>query len=195
MVVSRKWPPHSVTTVFASIILLSWMVLSYLADQSGLTVPQYLVSRGPVGNFAIVFLSPIIHQKLQYVMGNLLVLLAIGPLVEDRLGSRIYAEYSIGVGIGLSVLALMLEAPTVGYSGVTYALVGRELVGSSVDFTGGAGSVARVLLVIFVLYWQLTTIAIDGASLISHVGGLSIGVATALLLQGGFSIRGYLLRT
>lgn len=179
---------HSVTVLAALVVLLSWIALAELAG-GGDNISQYLTSRSPIGNLLIFFLSPILHQGLEYVLGNLLILLAVGPFVESRMGRQSYAEFSIAAGVGLSILAVALSHPTVGYSGITYALTGREFTSTITDGVRRDGSLNRFLIISGILLFQLVTIAGDGTSVVAHAGGLVVGAASATSAYYGYSIK------
>lgn len=185
MAKNRLLQSYSVTVGLALVIMLSWLVVSALADEARMTVPTYLLSHGPLGKVLIFLCGPVIHQGMDLLLGNLLFLLALGPIVESRVGWRQYLLFVAFAGYSLTLLAYLLSMPTVGISGVTHALTGRE-AGAKIGNLGGALDTAplETLVVALVLTYQLLRLP-SGGSLIAHAGGLALGFSVAIGVTTG----------
>ncbi|WP_276259023.1 rhomboid family intramembrane serine protease [Haloglomus litoreum] len=192
---ARPFESYSVTTGLALVLLLVWLVVSVLASGAGKSVPTYLESQGAAGRILIFLFGPLIHQGVDLLLGNLLFLLAIGPFVESRVGWRQYLLFIALAGYALTVLAYLLGMATVGISGVTHALTGREAGARLGDLSGAIGtSPVETLVVALVFIYQISQLP-AGGSIVAHAGGLvlgfliAVGVATDYLEQNWLEER------
>lgn len=130
------------------------------------------------------------HADFGHVFGNILVLLIVGPVLEDRIGGRRWVALYLGGG-ALVVLSHVLLYPTsetgvVGASGAVFAILGALAI------VAGKTSVPVPLPYVMIMFrmpvWIMALIygAINVAYALSpgsgvawwgHFGGLALGIA------------------
>ncbi len=160
--------------VTSSIVLLN--IAMFLLVQLGVLFPTYYVSFP--GNWTVgTFLAHISHVEIFHIFINMFVLVQLGPLLEERLGSYGMAVSSIGIWL-LSVFLMVpfLDAPTLGYSGILM------------------GQLALLFMLFYHVphirtqlgFWLLLNVMIGlvpGISFIGHGAGAVSGFAVFWLLQ------------
>lgn len=185
-------PTYSATVVATLLIFFTWAVVSALASQADLTVPKYLITRSEIGEFMVFFFGPIIHQKLDYVLGNTLILLLIGPLVEQRIGQSRYIQFSLFAGYLITILMYSVGSPTVGYSGITHSLTGHEFASRLIRYdTVFTEQYFRTVIVILTLAYQVMTLSGEGSAT-AHILGILIGLTFAICMDTGVLERDWL---
>lgn len=115
--------------------------------------------------------SMFIHLGASHLAMNIFMLVILGPEIERRLGSGLFAGAYLASGLGGSLAVMMMDplAPTAGASGALYGLMAL-VVGMSVRSRMDLRA-ALVLVGINLLY---SLVARD-VSLWGHVGGLLVG--------------------
>jgi membrane associated rhomboid family serine protease len=117
------------------------------------------------------------HKDWNHLMGNLLLLLLIGPIIEERYGSgRMFVMITI-TGVVTALLHLMLpgNAGLMGASGIAFMLM---VLCSLVNFKKGEVPLTFILIaVLFIGKEILTGLQADHISQFAHiVGGLCGGL-------------------
>jgi len=159
-----------------SLLSLLALVLGFLTG--GLTDSLlFCVYRAPLSDplsYVRVFLHVLGHSGWAHYSGNIMLLLVIGPQLEERYGSR-SLFFAIAVTALITGLAQCLIFPgtaVMGASGIVFMMI----LLSSMGGTGGRGIPLTALLVaIFYLGGEiLTAITVrDNISQLSHIlGGL-----------------------
>lgn len=172
--------------------------------------PAYLLDPEPLKLYTALT-SSFVHANIPHVIGNILILILIGPPYEERVGRvRFLAVYLASAFAG--VLLHTLYATTLGGPGATLGL----LVGASGAIFGIIGAIAaaypreRVYMIVPILIFprqmpaawaalvaaamQVFVISLSGGGLIStrgfggvaqmaHLGGAVGGVVLGLLLK------------
>ena len=121
-----------------------------------------------------------LHIGLIHIGFNMMVLLDIGPVVEDIYGSARYLFIYILTGVAGFALSVFFHA-AVGASG---ALMG--LLGVLIAVTGKRGSVEAKALRSRLISWVITVFALGffiGADNVAHFGGLATGFVLGKLLS------------
>ncbi len=124
-----------------------------------------------------------VHAGLLHIAGNMILLYAMGQMLEPALGhARMAALYFAALLAGsFGVMLVSPHAYTVGASGAVFGLFGAAAVGMRQRgisvWQSGIGALILINLVF--------TFAVPGISIGGHVGGLA----------GGALVGGYMLRT
>lgn len=129
----------SALTVTLSLILIAlFYITNQIALQSGYSTPnEYVLSLDGLVQSVVLLFIPFLHSTWNHLAGNLLILLVLGPLVESRENRTMYVLFLMLVMLFANLLIPQLiqllslglpVGPGLGASGITYALVGREVV-------------------------------------------------------------------
>lgn len=141
----------------------------------------------PGQDFGMFLTYGFLHAGLSHLLGNMLVLLWLGPPVVNRVGQGrfllIWFLAQIGGGIGYAMLATGPE-PMVGASGALFGLAGAWVAWEYVDrFSAGEmlwpvlRIVAMVVLVNVISFWAMSGLI----AWQTHLGGFVIGWIAAML--------------
>ncbi|MBQ9459714.1 MAG: rhomboid family intramembrane serine protease [Oscillospiraceae bacterium] len=125
------------------------------------------------------------HSGLSHYMNNMLLLLLVGPPLEEKYGSKPLLLCILGTALatGLVEFVFFPGCALLGASGVVFMMIVLS------SFTGGErGSVPLTLILIVVLYlggeiWAGLT-SVDNISQLAHVVGGLCGVAFGFALRG-----------
>lgn len=181
----RSIPFVTVLLVFANCVVFliyTWRgeVLYNEGELLGLAVAQR-------GEYYRMFTSMFMHADTGHLFGNMLMLYAVGAMLEQRLGRIRYLLLYLFSGIGAAAasvwhqLQIGSQIGSIGASGAVYGLIGALLFLVIVG-KGRFASVTlpRILLCIgYSLYSGLIAEQIDNAA---HIGGLICGFLLAALL-------------
>ncbi len=124
------------------------------------------------------------HLGWSHLIGNLMLLLVIGPLLEEKYGTRnmIIVMAVTAVATGIACLLLMPGTQVLGASGIVFACI---LLASITNFTGGEVPLTFILVAVLYLgeqVYQGFFVQSNIANLAHIVGGL-VGAALGFILN------------
>lgn len=140
-----------------------------------------------------------LHGSLSHLMGNMLILMLVGQLVEAAVGLRwflaLYLGAGVAAGLGYGLLHWGTHAPMIGASGAISGMMAAFAVlfaqrkvrffYTAVIYAGFAQLPALALLPYWLL-WELLSLALDSGSGVAyeaHFFGLLAGAAAAWWLR------------
>lgn len=125
---------------------------------------------------------PVPHGSLDHLIGNFAVLLLVGPLLENRLGSwttlALYALTAVVIG---AANAFLFDHGLIGASGLVFMAIMLVSVSS-----GRAGMIPLSFLLIAALYLGREVLALlspDTTSQFAHLFGGAIGILVGLMTK------------
>jgi rhomboid protease GluP len=129
-----------------------------------------------------IFTWPFSHANASHLIGNLMLFLLLGPMLEKVYGSGKFLFMLLFSFVTVGICHLGLGSGTlIGFSGTVYMCI----VLASLSATDGNLSLTSILVMLLYGYMELTQ-ALSGPSNISHLSHLA-GGATGLLI--GFLTR------
>ncbi len=171
--------------VILTYALLSICVLIF--SSSGLLVtyfssPAQLSFSNPI--FYLRLVSYIAgHAGLNHLIGNLMIILLIGPLLEEKYGSTKLFEMILMTAISTALLnAFLFSNSLIGGSGIAFMLI---LLGSFSNIKSREIPLTFIIIaVLFIGNEVISTIKIDKISQFSHLAGGFIGAGYGFLRSG-----------
>lgn len=136
--------------------------------------------------YARLLTHALMHQDLSHFTGNFLMILAVGPMVEEKYGTRRLAGMMAitAVATGLTHVLTNHGAMLVGASGIVFMLI---LLASFANFH--EGKVPLTVILVAALYIGNEIVAavtqIDAISHLSHIVGGLCGAAFGFRFRGG----------
>lgn len=125
------------------------------------------------------------HAGYSHYMGNMLLLLLVGPAVEERYGSRATVWFILATALvtGLVQYVLFPAGALMGASGVVFMMI---VLSSFTETKKGTIPVTLILVVIFYLGGEILDglTAHDNVSQITHVVGGLCGLIFGFTAQG-----------
>lgn len=154
-------------------------------NQTGNDIASRLALFGPAvhsGEWYRLITSGFVHYGLLHVASNMVLLYAMGTMLEPALGRVRFAAlyFSALLAGSFGVLVISPLALTAGASGAVFGLVGAAAIGLRQRGISVWQSGLGVLLVINLVF----TFAVPGISIGGHLGGLAGGAAA-----GAFMLR------
>lgn len=155
---------------------------------------------GPVRLISHQFL----HADLLHLLFNMLFLWAVGGLLEQTLGARLFVSSYLASGVAAALVHALghpaSAEPAIGASGAVAGLMGMFAVlhlrePLRLALVAGLGLAPRILIVslpawVFLGVWLLEQLffasfgsSVLGVAFLAHLGGFAFGVAVALLLR------------
>ena len=129
------------------------------------------------------FLHVLGHSGWAHYSGNMLLLLVIGPQLEDRYGSRTLLECIVVTAFitGLFQWVLFPHTAVLGASGIVFMMI---LMASMGGMRQGGIPLTLILVAVFYLGGEITTAvtAADNISQLSHIVGGLCGAFLGFLL-------------
>ena len=129
------------------------------------------------------------HTSWDHLIGNLMLLLILGPMLEEKYGSKAILVVMLTAALVTGVLHYVLFPGTrlMGASGVVFAFI---LLSSFTGDNGGAIPLTFILVALLYAGQQLHQ-AFTGAGSISYLAHLAGGLVGAFFgfIAGGFSLR------
>jgi membrane associated rhomboid family serine protease len=130
--------------------------------------------------------SAFLHASLLHIFSNMLVLVYLGPALEQGMGrlrfAAVYLLSALGGGAAIYAFGNGLT-PTVGASGAIFGLFGASVVlARKLGFN--MQSLVTLVVINFVL-----TFSISGISKLGHVGGFVTGILAGVAIGGLPSVR------
>ena len=155
----------------------------YMAEH-GAMYPPYVAENG---QYWRMFTSMFMHFGLMHILNNMIMLGAVGRIVEIAMGHVRFLIAYIVAGICGSVLsyAMMLRnndyAVSAGASGAIFGMVGALvwIVVANRGFYEGISRQQVIFMVILMIYYGVSTSGVDNWD---HLGGLAGGFIISIVL-------------
>ena len=180
---------------FNAPVVLSFAILSLLvlvldsATGGASTARLFCVYRAPLTDpltYVRFFTHVLGHSGYSHYMSNMLLLLLVGPGLEEKYGSRnLLATIAVtAFATGLVQFLLFPHSALLGASGVVFMMI---VLSSFTESRGGGIPITLILVVIFYLGGEI----IDGirntdsVSQLTHVVGGVLGMIFGFLYRGG----------
>lgn len=148
-------------------------------------LPEWNLS-SPTWYFRL-FSHTIGHASTEHLMGNLAFILLIGPIVEEKYGSKNLIIMMLSTALVTALLHLLFyDNGLLGASGIVFMLI---LIVSLVNFRNKEIPLTFILVVIiFIGKEVLSSFENDGVSHFAHIIGGIVGAAFGFAL-GGKSVK------
>jgi membrane associated rhomboid family serine protease len=175
--------------VVLSFALLSLLVLILDGILGGILTTRYFcLFHSPLSQpltYVRFFTHVLGHANYSHYMGNMLLLLLVGPAVEDRYGSRSTLWFILGTALitGLVHYFLFPGGGLMGASGIVFMFI---VLSSFTETKKGTIPVTLILVVFFYLGGEILDgiTAHDNVSQITHVVGGLCGLLFGFTVQG-----------
>ena len=146
------------------------------------------------GEWYRIFTSMFLHDGVQHIFNNMLVLLYIGSIVEQQIGGVRYGILYLGAGVLAGFTSMVYNMNlnenvySLGASGAIFGIMGALLflVLFKRKYSGGYNVRQIVIMVLFSLYGGFASQGVDNAA---HLGGFIAGFLFAFLLSFGMGKR------
>ena len=174
-------------------VVLSFALLSAASLAAGWltggrsTAYLFTVYRGSLADplFYLRLLTHVLgHASLEHYANNMLLFLLVGPLLEEKYGSRNLLEIIVIVAVITGLVHILISPATglLGASGVVFAFILLSSITSS-----KSGTIPVTLLVVSVIYiteqvWTGFTVH-DNISQLTHIIGGFAGMGCGLFLR------------
>lgn len=166
-------------------LLLNWLTGGYTNQMF------FSVYRAPLSNITtyIRFIGHVIgHANFSHFLGNIMLILIVGPLLEEKYGSAdmLFVIISTAIVTGLANYIFFPRYMVLGASGVVFALI---LLSSFTSFKDG--SIPLTFILVFVLYigkeLYSAIFVIDNTSNFSHIIGGFVGAGLGFLMNNSIN--------
>lgn len=172
--------------VVLSFALLSFCVLllGELTDGTS-TLKYFCVYRSSLANpltYVRLFSHVLGHANLQHYASNILLLLILGPMLEEKYGSKILLEMIVVTAFITGIInTIFFTSGLLGASGIVFMMI---ILSSMVSLKEGKIPLTLIIVVIIYLGQELSTglTTKDNISQLTHiVGGVCGGVMGAMV--------------
>ncbi len=123
------------------------------------------------------------HGSIPHLIGNISILLLLGPFIEKRYGTRrVFMMVSITGMVTALVHILFWDHSLIGASGIVFMMI---VLSSLVDIRGNEIPLTFILIVVlFIGQELLTAFADDQISQFAHISGGVIGAVFGFIYKG-----------
>lgn len=148
----------------------------------------FVTRRGPLTDpltYVRLFTHVLGHVSLDHYMGNMMLFLLLGPMLEEKYGSR---DLSLVIGITAVVTglvnALISTHGLLGASGVVFAFI---ILASMTSFSAGEIPLTLVLVVLLYIGREVVNglFTVDEISQMAHLVGGAVGGLCGYMAAGG----------
>ena len=129
------------------------------------------------------------HASLSHYTGNMMLFLLVGPLLEEKYGSRRLLAIMAAVAVVTGIIHILIAGNTMlmGASGIVFAFI---LLAS---ITGTRKGIPLTMIIVAVIYISQQVyegfVSADNVSQLTHIVGGCIGSICGLFLKDGNSHR------
>ncbi len=188
-----KWKLKYNSPVTLTFALLCAVTLALNALTGGASnALLFIVRRGPLTSpltYLRLFTHVLGHVSLDHYVSNMMLFLLLGPMLEEKYGSRDLAlVIAITAFVTGAVHCLISPAGLLGASGVVFAFI---ILASMTSFQAGEIPLTLVLVVVLYLGREVASglFAQDNVSQLAHiVGGLSGAACGYMAAAGGTKV-------
>lgn len=175
----KKVQYNSPVILTFTIISFASLILGELKNKLS-TILLFSVYRGQLTDILFYFrlIGHVLgHADFQHFLGNFLIILLIGPMLEEKYGSRIIVGMISLTAVITGILNILLfDTALLGASGIVFMLI---LLSSFVNTKEGKIPLTLILIIILFIGREIIdiTFAEDNISQLTHiVGGLCGGI-------------------
>ena len=172
-----------VVLIFTAICLLAQLLKLVLSDSTYLKI--FSVYRSPFGVMWVLRLFTHVfgHSGWDHLIGNMMYFLILGPLLEEKYGSKNLVIIILIVALVTGAFSLLFfRAPTLGASGVVFAFI----LLSSITMRD-SGTIPLTFLLVALLYIGRQIVQIfqpNSINELSHIVGGAVGSVIGFLMSG-----------
>ncbi len=173
-----------VKIIFNSPVVITFTAICFLATLLGVITNGYIsqllfsVYRAPLSDplTYVRFIGHVFgHADFNHFMSNVMYILLIGPLLEEKYGSKNFAVIIIITAIitGL-VQFIFVQSALLGASGVVFALI---ILSSVTSFKGGGIPITFILVAVLYIGQEIINaiFVFDNVSQMTHIVGGIVG--------------------
>lgn len=174
--------------VILTFVLLSGAVLAF-SELTGYryTSEWFVTHRGPLTSlqtWLTMFTYVLGHSSVSHFMNNMMLLLLVGPMVEEKYGSKITLIIIVSTAFLTAAANMLITADgLIGASGVVFAFI---ILSSMTSFS--RGEIPLTLILVFALYLGQEIangiLKNDNVSQMAHIVGGIAGAAFGFFLAG-----------
>lgn len=175
----KKIQYNSPVILTFTILSFASLVLGELTNKVS-TILLFSVYRGHLTDILFYFrlIGHVLgHADFQHFLGNFLIILLIGPILEEKYGSRIMIRMILLTAIITGILNILLfDTALLGASGIVFMLI---LLSSFVNTEEGKIPLTLILIIVLFIGREIIDITFtkDNISQLTHiVGGLCGGI-------------------
>lgn len=157
-------------------------------DNYQMAASWFVTRRGPLDSFhtyITMFTYVLGHASVEHFMGNIMLLLLTGPVVEEKYGSK-NTLIIILVTAVLTAIANMIvtDKGLIGCSGVVFAFI---ILCSMTSFSRGEIPLTMILVVVFYIGQEIMAGVLnqDDVSQMAHILGGVAGASFGFFLENG----------
>ena len=170
------------------ILTYSLISLSVLAFSSSGILSQYFSSPAHLSFWAPDFYLRLVsyiagHGSWNHLMGNLMIILLIGPLLEEKYGSLKIFEMFLITAVTTGLLnAFLFSNSLMGGSGIAFMLI---LLGSFSNIRSREIPLTFIIIAVLFIGGEIvSTLKVDRISQFSHLAGGFIGAGYGFMRSG-----------
>ncbi len=173
-----------VKIIFNSPVVITFTAICFLATLLGVITSGYIsqllfsVYRAPLSDplTYVRFIGHVFgHADFNHFMSNVMYILLIGPLLEEKYGSKNFAAIIVITAIitGL-VQFIFVQSALLGASGVVFALI---ILSSVTSFKGGGIPITFILVAVLYIGQEIINaiFVFDNVSQMTHIVGGIVG--------------------
>jgi membrane associated rhomboid family serine protease len=167
---------YSIISICILIFCSKGVMVKYFSSPAHLSFSDF--------NFYIRLVSYIAgHENWSHLVGNLLIILLVGTLLEEKYGSGKLLEMILITAITTAISnAFFFSNSLVGGSGIAFMLI---LLGSFSNIKSGQIPLTFIIIaVLFIGSEVISTLKIDRISQFSHLAGGCIGAGYGFMRSG-----------
>lgn len=178
---------------FNSPVVLTFVFICFVATLLGILTRDYLTGL-LFSTYRASFLNPLTYLRLvthvfghsgfSHFIGNASYILLIGPMLEEKYGSKILVEIIIITAVFTGIINMIFSSNTslCGASGVVFAFI---IIASFTGFQNGEIPLTFILVVVIFIGQQLVDAiaARDNVSQLTHIVGGLIGAIIGYVLN------------
>ncbi|MCR4651135.1 MAG: rhomboid family intramembrane serine protease [Lachnospiraceae bacterium] len=175
-----------VILTFAGLSLAA-LIINYITfgESNKLLFSVYRSSPNSILFYLRLFLHVLGHENFSHYIGNMMLFLLLGPIMEEKYGSRniIIMIASIALMSGFINIMLFPRVALLGASGVVFGLI---VLSSMTGLKGGKIPLTLILVLIMYLGQEIYSglFVSDNVSQLTHIIGGMIGCIFGFALKG-----------
>ncbi|MBR2067658.1 MAG: rhomboid family intramembrane serine protease [Solobacterium sp.] len=180
-----KWnSPMVLSFVFASALALG---LNYVTNglTNGLLFSVYRGSLSDPLFYVRLFLNDLGHANAQHYINNMMMILLVGPLLEEKYGAKNLLSIIVAVALVTGIAHIFIQGDTMllGASGVVFAFI--LLASITGERKGGQIPITFILVALFYIGQQVYEglFLQDNVSQITHILGGFLGALYGLVIN------------
>lgn len=190
--IKQKKPiPITVLLVSANItVFLTYLIIGQAFIDSGCMNPVKINA----GEYYRLFTCMFLHERVDHIFSNLILLFFLGEIIESKIGSVRFAILYFLSGICGSIVSYIYSREVAGYisfgaSGAVFGLIGIFVIMAIRKYKGISVPKNRLILMIVYCIYSSFDAYVDFAA---HFGGLAAGliIGFILLTLGGKKSEG-----